>query len=425
MTGRTLRCTISETAIRRHAKDPEIRELFDQGRRMRLRFRRDRLTASWWMVLYRGGKADWVRAGVWPDVQLPALLKELPAMRARLSADPQASVAAVSGWSTCGDLIRWHRKRTLADRSLSKSRVAGIRSAIDQHLLPRLEDLPLEDLGRDSLDQRLVWPLQAWLALSTVRMVLQVLKAATRRAWRLKLLPADPLAGVTFTDFTDAPILARPGALSTYQAASVLAAMRGASPVARTYLMLLLCHGTRRSETRLARWRDIDWEGGEWHLPAANVKTRSAHCLPLTPAVQAWLADYHSWLRATGYRGDCLFPSIRRPAQAMGKRQAGELVRSVSAGEWAAHDLRKLMRTALTDLGVEHWVGERLINHAVRGLDATYIHTQARHLMRAALETYHDWLAERGGLVLTPRHDQDANHSHADAAQGAMRAAGE
>lgn len=68
----------------------------------------------------------------------------------------------------------------------------------------------------------------------------------------------------------------------------------------------------------------------------------------------------------------------------------------LAKGEWSSHDLRKVARTAWTDLGVDYMVGELLLNHAMKDLDATYIHTTAEGLKRQALEAWHKHLDGQG-----------------------------
>lgn len=41
-------------------------------------------------------------------------------------------------------------------------------------------------------------------------------------------------------------------------------------------------------------------------------------------------------------------------------------------------------------------MGEVLVNHAMKDLDATYIYTTAEQLKRTALERWHAWLDGRG-----------------------------
>jgi hypothetical protein len=53
-------------------------------------------------------------------------------------------------------------------------------------------------------------------------------------------------------------------------------------------------------------------------------------------------------------------------------------------------------RTQWMDLGIDYLVGEMLLNHAMKDLDATYIHTTAEGMKRKALETWHQHLDQHG-----------------------------
>ncbi len=68
------------------------------------------------------------------------------------------------------------------------------------------------------------------------------------------------------------------------------------------------------------------------------------------------------------------------------------MVRSVSLGEWTAHDLRKLARTCWADLGVDYMVAEQLLNHSMTKLDQAYIHTYMENQKRSAIELWHGHL---------------------------------
>lgn len=54
----------------------------------------------------------------------------------------------------------------------------------------------------------------------------------------------------------------------------------------------ILLTGSRRTETMLARWNDIDIERREWTLPAYNVKTKQAHTIPFDSWLQELLVEH-------------------------------------------------------------------------------------------------------------------------------------
>lgn len=89
-------------------------------------------------------------------------------------------------------------------------------------------------------------------------------------------------------------------------------------------------------------------------------------------------------------------------------------------GEWTSHDLRKLARTGWADLGIDHLVGELLINHAMGHNVKVYIQSGVMARKREALETWHAHLDQHGfGLIhgLTGIRSGDSGNS-SEVAQG-------
>src|SRR5690606_2511985 len=75
---------------------------------------------------------------------------------------------------------------------------------------------------------------------------------------------------------------------------------------------------------------------------------------------------------------------------------AHALMREVSGRQWTSHDLRKLMRSSLADIGIDHMVGELLINHTLGVTTETYLTRDVMARRREALERWHDRLDELG-----------------------------
>ena len=57
-------------------------------------------------------------------------------------------------------------------------RKAGARSAIAQHLKPRLDDLAVAGVNADAMDKQLMWPCQAEVSLSYLRQMFALLLTA-------------------------------------------------------------------------------------------------------------------------------------------------------------------------------------------------------------------------------------------------------
>ena len=380
---------LSEAEVRRQAADKSVRDLRDPRHPgLYLRFWSNRERGTWHLV--RGKK--WVPVARWPELSVAAVIAELPALRQRLLRDP-ATAPVVSGMTTVGQLLDWYGDRMARDRSLSAKRKAGARSAIAQHLKPRLDDLAVLEVNADALDKHLMWPCQAEVSLSYLRQMFALLLTAFRQALQLGLIDRNPMAGMRFNDFTKARILPKAARLRGVQLPELMQQLAQAfeqEPGDAMLALMMLAHGTRIGETRMARWSEVSLAAAEWFIPAANTKTRTEHRLPLTTQVAALLTRYRTIQQARGYEGVYLFPNRR--GLPLSETQASMVFTRLGQGEWTSHDLRKVSRTTWTDLGIDGHIGEMLLNHTLGKIASTYIHTQAMQQRRAALEKWHTWL---------------------------------
>ncbi|MBN3968176.1 site-specific integrase [Pseudomonas gregormendelii] len=375
--------------VARQLRDPRFPEL-------RFRYSTADRTRGAWHVVVRG---KWGKAGNYPGINAKLMQSTLPAILARRSADPDATSTTTS-WTTVGDALTWYADRMSRDRGLSAKRKASAQSALKCHLVPRLQDLALSGLNRASLDRLLMWPMQERYELSFVRSVYGVLAVAFRQATRLSLLGTNPMADLKFTDFVRTRIKPKPARLRGDDLPVLLQGLADRiemAPLETMLALMMLCHGTRLGETRLARWKSINLATGQWFIPAADTKTKVEHTLPLTAQTCALIERYRAIQQTAGYEGPFLFPG--RAGGAISATLASTLFKVMAKGEWSSHDLRKVARTGWMDLGIDYLVGEMLLNHAMKDLDATYIHTTAEGLKRQALQTWHTHLEQHG---LTP-----------------------
>lgn len=393
----TMAVAFSDAEIRRQAADPSavlMRDPRHPG--LYFRFTEARPRGTWYLVV----RKRWNRIGAYPDLPTKTVLAALPDLRQRLANDTQAS-AAVSAWSTLGELLAWYSDRMSRDRSLSAKRKATAKSAIACHLIPRVGGLAFADVRHGTLDTQLMWPLQATLSLEFVRLIFGLLVVACRRAHTLGLIPSNPMAGIKFSDFSKAKIKAKAARLRGVQIEPLLAQLEGVwaeEPTDAMLALLMLCHGTRVGETRMAQWPHFSLAERKWHIPAEHTKTRVEHSLPLTDQVCVLLTQYRDTQLASGYTGQYLFPA--RNGKGMSEGQASAVFTRLGKGEWTSHDLRKLARTGWADLGIDFLIGEMLINHAMGHNVQAYIHTTVEERKRIALEQWHAHLDGKGLILI-------------------------
>jgi integrase len=381
---------ITDTEIRRQASGG-VRDLRDiEHRGLYLRFNRDRARASWYLVQ----KGEWNRIGTFPDLNSKQVVAALPAIRLRLEAGTGSNL---SKWVTTRELLDWYAERMSRDRNLSSKRKKTGASLIKCHLIPCLGNQPLAGIDKATLDSQFMWPLQEKIGIDYVRSAFQLLALAFRQAFKLGHISANPMAAIKFNDFSKAKVGIKPSRLRGVQLQGLLeqlAEVTTAAPLDAMLALMMLCHGTRIGETRQARWSHISLAEREWFIPAEHTKTGIEHHLPLTEQACELLTRYRDGQYARGYDGQFLFPA--RNGKALSEGQASAVFTRLGKGEWTSHDLRKVARTGWADIGIDHLIGELLINHAMGHNVKVYIQSDVMSRKRDALEQWHAHLDQKG-----------------------------
>jgi integrase len=164
----------------------------------------------------------------------------------------------------------------------------------------------------------------------------------------------------------------------------------------------LLMTGCRRGEIAGGRWAEIDLATRTWTIPAQRAKADSPHIIPLTDDLLALLASLPRY-----QSGDFIFTTTfgRRPIAGFSKA-ATKLHRIMRAelgddmASFSLHDLRRTMRTRLSELRVPEHVAEACIAHSRTGIARVYDLHRFADEIRSAIEQWHRRL---GDIVSSPR----------------------
>lgn len=187
-------------------------------------------------------------------------------------------------------------------------------------------------------------------------------------------LDANPCSGIKTADLLG-PAKARDRVLSDdelrliWQAAEAM--KPGPIPVLYQVLMLT---GQRLREISDARWSEIDLKNSMLTVPAERMKGKTAHSVPLTPAIIALLSDMPRY-----QGGDFVFSTTlgKRPVSGFSKaqdrmRRAVEQLANASVPHWQIHDIRRSVRTGLSITGATPFIAEQVIGHRQSGVHAVY-----------------------------------------------------
>jgi integrase len=385
---------ITDAEIKRQAAG-SVRDLRDiENRGLYLRFAQRRARASWYLVL----QGKWNLIGSFPDLTAKQVVAALPGIRLRLDA---GAGSTLSKWVTTRELLDWFAERYSRDRSLSKKRKDTSASMLKCHLVPCLGKVALASVDKATIDSQLIWPMQQSVEIDYVRSAFQLLALAFRQAFKLRLISENPMKDMKFKDFSTAKVGIKPSRLRGTQLQDLLASLAAViadSPHDGMLAMMMLCHGTRIGETRQARWSHISLAEREWFIPGEHTKTGVEHHLPLTEQVRHLLMWYRDRQQATGYDGQFLFPG--RSGGGLSEGRASAVFSRVGKGEWTSHDLRKLARTCWADIGIDHLIGELLINHAMGHNVKVYVQSGVMDRKRDALEKWHAHLDEKGMTLI-------------------------
>lgn len=158
----------------------------------------------------------------------------------------------------------------------------------------------------------------------------------------------------------------------------------------------------RPGELRRAEWSEIDLEGAVWRIPAAKMKGRQEHAVPLARQSLAILREAQE---LTG-NGQFVFPSIRSHRNPMSENTINAALRRLGFGkdEMTAHGFRAIASTLLNESG--KWSSdaiERALAHKdkdhVRAAYHRGSHWQERVEMAQWWADYLDGLRAGGEVV--------------------------
>jgi integrase len=105
----------------------------------------------------------------------------------------------------------------------------------------------------------------------------------------------------------------------------------------------------RPGELRRAEWAELDLERAIWRIPAAKMKGRQEHVVPLSTQAVALFKEVHALTGHWNY----VFPSIRTPTKPMSENTVNAALRRLgfTGDEMTAHGFRAMASTLLNESG--------------------------------------------------------------------------
>ena len=147
----------------------------------------------------------------------------------------------------------------------------------------------------------------------------------------------------------------------------------------------------RPGELRMAKWKDIDLDAGEWHYVVS--KTKTDHLVPLPKQVVALLRELHPF----SGQGDFVFQSGRDPKKAMSGAAINAALRRMgydTKTQITGHGFRAMARTLLHErLEIDPHIIEHQLAHRVPDvLGQAYNRTKFIKQRKAMMQLWADYL---------------------------------
>jgi integrase len=171
--------------------------------------------------------------------------------------------------------------------------------------------------------------------------------------------------------------------LSDEELVAVWHAAVGRSPRVRCFVRLLILTGCRVSEAAGLALGEIDTQRMRWTIPAERAKNNTAIGVPLPSSLVADLVALAPSGAGPQHR---LLGAVKgSPLQAISRVKAS-LDTASGVRDWVLHDLRRCVRTGLTQLGVSTEHAEAALNHLSgrSQLERTYnVHRYEQEIIHA------------------------------------------
>ncbi|HHA2390841.1 TPA: tyrosine-type recombinase/integrase [Stenotrophomonas maltophilia] len=400
---------LTDTAIRKAKPGPKPTKLRDGGG-LYVQLNPD--GSRWWRWDYRRpvtGKRNTLSLGTYPEVSLAdARGRQAEARRLLASGiDPgeRRKAAKVAGVEKAANSFEVVTREWLGKQKWVESYRCKVVAWMDNDVFPWIGGRPVAELAAPDF-LRVARRIEERGAIESAHRIMQNCGQVMRYAVATGRTDRNPVADLRGAL---APPMERHHAAITdpRELGGLLRAIDGYAGDASTRAALRLAPlvFVRPGELRHAEWSEIDFDAGEWNIPAHKMKMREPHLVPLSSQAVAILRDLQP---LTGHR-QYVFPGGRSPKRPLSDNALTAALRRMGFDKetMTAHGFRATARTLLDEvLGWRPDLIEHQLAHAVRDPNGRAYnrtsHLPERRKMMQAWADYLDALRADTGNVIVP-----------------------
>lgn len=397
--------SLSDTSIRRSQPGPKPYKLFDGGGLHLL------VTPSggklWrWKYRFQGTEKQ-LAIGCYPEITLAEARERHASARKRLAFgfDPMAERMAEK---TADKVATEHTFEKIAELWLehwkgnkSARHAATTRNRLKANVYPSLGDRPIADVEPMELVQ-LAKGIEARGASDMAKRILQVVGMVFRYAVAHGYSKRNPVAEIRPSDILKPTRKTNMARIDARELPTLLRAIEvyDGRPLTRLAIKLMALTFVRTSELICARWEEFDIEAKRWSIPAARMKMKTPHIVPLSRQS----IEVLELLRTISGNELLVFPGEQDETKSMSNMTILKaLERMGYKGRMTGHGFRGLASTILHEQGYNHDHIELQLAHAPRNaVSAAYNHALYLEPRTKMMQDWADLLekTQRGGKVL-------------------------
>jgi integrase len=344
---------LTDIACRRAKARSKLRKLSDMGGLQLWIFPNG---SKLWRLAYRfHGKQKLLAIGKYPDTSLLDARAERERAKALLkdgrdpSAAKQLARIAIATTGDTFDVVANEYIEKLRREGRGESTLSKVAWLLD-FARPMLGPLCVRDI-RPVEVLTVLQKVEARGRYDTARRLRSTIGAVCRYAAATARSDGDPTAPLqgALTAPTAKP---RPAITDSKAFGALLRAIDGFSgqPTTRAALKLMALLFPRPGELRAAEWHEFDLDGAVWTIPAARMKMRREHRVPLAPQALAIL----EYLRPITGSGTLVLPGVRTVRRPMSENTLNAALRRLgyAQNEATAHGFRASASTLLNETGL-------------------------------------------------------------------------
>jgi integrase len=374
-----------------------------------LRFRKEDKIPTWRFRYSFAGKSRVMTIGNYVNLSLADARKQAKLLSARVSLGFDVASEKQERKKASIDKfeaeLNAYTMAKLADEFF-ENRVMGrwkhpniVRSRIEKDIKPEIGHLKVEDVKPRHIDE-LLKKIVKRNAPTMANDVLRWLKRMFNYAIKRHILDSNPAAAFDNQD-AGGKEKSRDRYLKREEVAKLFFTMKtakGFSLENELSIKLLLALGVRKGELIGAKWIEIDFEKAQWDLPAMRTKTGVGISIPLAAPVINWFQE----LKRLSCGSDYVLPARKlqdRMIPHISESTLNVALTKVKHGleHFTVHDFRRTTRSLMSSLKIPSHIGERSINHKIKGVEGIYDNYDYFDERRAALESLANLLVQLEG----------------------------